>query len=124
MKSNDHADSETLSKDSAPQPAALLPIKQKDYSVLIDIEHPYRPLMGAFKYIESGSRECLLQAVSEIMTAHGLPNTSSIAIKSLSIRKGDGVYDILDYAHDDVSGLLDEVVESEKFPRIKCVYGL
>ncbi|KAL1862026.1 hypothetical protein Plec18170_000850 [Paecilomyces lecythidis] len=110
--------------NSAPQTTTLLPAKQKEYSVLIDIEHPYYPSIGAFKHIECGSRECLLQAVSEIMTAHERPITRNIVIKSLSIRKGDGAYDILDYIHDDVGDLLDAVVESEKFPRIKCVYGL
>ncbi|KAL1885698.1 hypothetical protein Plec18167_001193 [Paecilomyces lecythidis] len=122
-KSNDHTESETRSNDLAPQTTAPLPVNKKEYSVLIDIEHPCHPPMGAFKYIESGSRDCLLQAVSEIMTAHGPPDISKIVINSLSIRKGDGIYDILEYAHDDVGELLDEVVESEKFPRIKCVYG-
>jgi hypothetical protein len=43
-------------------------------------------------------------------------------MKSLSVRKGNTVYDVLGYSQDDIGNLLDDILESEKLIKIECVY--
>ncbi|GAD93830.1 hypothetical protein AN5087.2 [Paecilomyces variotii No. 5] len=116
LKSNDHAETETPVNELTPKTATLLRAKQRKYPVLMSIQCNY-DIDSAFKYIESASPECLLQAARDITTAAGREYARSIVLKSVYIRKGDTSHAVLD---DDVGGLLNAVFESEKFPSVHC----
>ena len=78
--------------------------------------------MGALRYIESPSRQNILQVVAQVLSTSEISDDPIWPMKSLSVRKGNTVYDVLGYPQDDIGGLLDDILESEKLIKIECVY--
>lgn len=96
----------------------------RGYPVLVDIRYPFKKTVGALRYIDNPGRQGLLGAAAQVWTMNELPNDSSWFIKSLRVRKGDTTYDVLGYPQEDISSLLDEVLESEKLIKIECIYSI
>lgn len=78
--------------------------------------------MGALRYIESPSRQNILRVVAQVLSTNEISDDPIWPMKSLSVRKGDNVYDVLGYPQDDIGRLLDDVLESEKLIKIECVH--
>ncbi|KAJ5517511.1 hypothetical protein N7527_009071 [Penicillium freii] len=76
----------------------------KGFSILLDIQYPFKRPIGALRYIESPSRQNILRVVAQVLST------------------GNTVYDVLGYPHDDIGSLLDEILESDKLIKIECVY--
>lgn len=93
------------------------------YSVVIDIQYPLKRPIGALRYIDSPSRQNILQVVEQVLATNE-PLDPTRFVKSLSVRKRNATYDILGYAQDRIGDLLDDILESEKLPRIECVYNI
>ncbi|KAJ5364927.1 uncharacterized protein N7496_010640 [Penicillium cataractarum] len=94
----------------------------RGYAVLVDIKYPFSTPIGALRFLETPSRRNLLEAVAQVWTMNELPTDPCWPMKSLTVRKGNATYDILGYPQDDVSSLLDDVLESENLIKIECVY--
>ncbi|KAJ6041380.1 uncharacterized protein N7446_010732 [Penicillium canescens] len=94
----------------------------RGFSILLDIQYPYRRPMGALRYIESPSRQNILQVVAQVLSTSEIPNDPIWPMKSLSVRKGNTVYDVLGHPQDDIGSLLDDILESEKLIKIECVH--
>lgn len=94
----------------------------RGFSILLDIQYPFKRPMGALRYIESPSRQNILQVVAQILSTSEIPDDPILPMKSLSVRKGNTVYDVLGYPQDDIGSLLDDVLESEKLIKIECVH--
>lgn len=94
----------------------------RGFSILLDIQYPFKRPMGALRYIESPSRQNILQVVAQVLSTSEISDDPIWPMKSLSVRKGNTVYDVLGYPQDDIGGLLDDILESEKLIKIECVY--
>lgn len=92
------------------------------FSILLDIQYPFKRPMGALRYIESPTRQNILRAVAQVLSISEIPDNPIWPMKSLSVRKGNTVYDVLGYPQDDIGSLLEDVLESEKLIKIECVY--
>ncbi|KAJ5900167.1 uncharacterized protein N7473_004237 [Penicillium subrubescens] len=66
----------------------------KGYSVLVDIQYPFKKRIGALTFIATPSRQDLGQVVAQILAINDPPNNSSGFIESLSVRKGNTSYDV------------------------------
>jgi hypothetical protein len=109
--------------DPTPSASVAPDAGAKGYSVVIDIQYPLKRPIGALRYIDSPSRQNILQVVEQVLATNE-PLDPTRLVKSLSVRKGNATYDILGYAQDHIGDLLDDILESEKLPRIECVYGI
>lgn len=96
----------------------------RGYSVLVDIQYPFKKPIGALRFIANPSRQGLRQAVAQILATNDPPNDPSWFIKSLNVRKGNTSYDVLGYPQDDIGSLLDDILESEKLIKIECVCSI
>ncbi|OKP13230.1 hypothetical protein PENSUB_1078 [Penicillium subrubescens] len=94
------------------------------YSVLVDIQYPFKKPIGALRFIASPSRQGLRQVVAQILASNDPPNDPGWFIKSLCVRKGNSSYDVLGYPQDDIGSLLDDVLEFEKLIKIECVCSI
>ncbi|KAJ6114085.1 hypothetical protein N7512_007530 [Penicillium capsulatum] len=62
------------------------------------------------------------KVVTQILSTSEIADDPIWPMKSLSVRKGNTVYDVLGYPQDDIGSLLDDVLESEKLIKIECIY--
>lgn len=69
--------------------------------------------------IASSSRQNILRVVAQVLSTSEISDDPIWPMKSLSIRKGNTLYDVLGYPEDDIGSLLDE---SEKLLKIDIVY--
>lgn len=69
--------------------------------------------------IASSSRQNILRVVAQVLSTSEISDDPIWPMKSLSIRKGNTLYDVLGYREDDIGSLLDE---SEKLLKIDIVY--
>ncbi|KAF7589595.1 hypothetical protein BBP40_004055 [Aspergillus hancockii] len=95
----------------------------RGYSILIDIQYPFKSPIGAMRYLEIPTRQALLQAASQVITKEVGKDNNPFVVKRLSVKMGNSSYDILGYERDHIGHLLDNVLEVEKLPIIQCVYG-
>lgn len=87
---------------------------RKGYSVLIHIKYPFQRPIGGLRYIGAPSRQEILQVVSRIMSEHGVSHPVW-PMKALCIKHDNAAYDILDYEHDHIGGLFDDILKSKAF---------
>ncbi|KAJ6003636.1 hypothetical protein N7522_006328 [Penicillium canescens] len=62
------------------------------------------------------------RVVAQVLSTSEIPDSPIWPMKSLSVRKGNTVYDVLGYPQDDIGSLLDDILESEKLIKIECVH--
>lgn len=95
----------------------------RGYSILIDIQYPFKSPIGAMRYLEVPTRQLLLQVVSQVIAKEVGKDNNPFVVKRLSVKMGNSSYDILGYERDHIGQLLDNVLEVGKLPIIQCVYG-
>ncbi|GLA67142.1 hypothetical protein AtubIFM54640_010119 [Aspergillus tubingensis] len=115
---------EISQNDLTPAASVSSHARMREYSVLLDIQYPFQKPVGAYRLLRSPSRQNLLQLLAEVLALNEPPNDPTRFMKSLSIRKGDSIYDILGYPQDDIVNLLDDILESERLIKVECVYSI
>lgn len=74
-----------------PRSSDLRHEEQEEYSVLVHIQYPYQPSMGALRIISHPSRQGLLQVILQILAERGI-SKPMWSIQSLSIKQGNSAY--------------------------------
>lgn len=79
--------------------------------------HPYQVSFSTPHWgieVHRPSRQEILQVVSRIMSEHGVSH-AVWPMKALCIKHDNAAYDILDYEHDHIGGLFDDILKSKAF---------
>lgn len=119
----DLAENALVSQDKfTPSTSISSQTRGRGFSILLEIQYPFKRPIGALRYIESSSRQNILRVVAQVLSTSERIDDPVWPMKSLRIRKSDTLYDILGYPEDNIGSLLDHILESEKLIKIEVAY--